>query len=344
MSSQETGPATTPRSASGRSPSLAAPAVGDFAILQCPLSELSLQHTLASGQAFRWQRDRQGWWSAVIQSEPTPIILRCWQDREQLYYQTYPRANNLTAVSTYFQLDVDLPALEIGWRRAAGQEIASGLDHFAGLRVTMQDPVECLFSFLCSSVAPIYRIRRGIDAMCRTLGARIGEVGGQEHFAFPPLEYMADANRDLYDKMGLGFRGGNVKESAKELIARGGRDYLLTLRAMPYAEAQAQLVSLPGVGAKIADCVCLFSLAKQEAVPLDVHVTRVAKRLFSEARAYNSLTGRAYAAIAELFRRRFGPYAGWAQQYLFYNELLSTGAWDEQMGTHVPATKRLAKP
>ena len=226
----------------GRSPSLVPPSVGDYAVLQCPMNELSLQHTLASGQAFRWHRDRKAGGRPLIQSEPSMIILRCWQDREQLYYQTYPRPNNLSAVCASTSSSTSTSPR---WRQngaigsGAGDRLRPG--PFAGLRVTMQDPVECLFSFLCSSVAPIYRIRRGIDAMCRTLGVRVGEIGGREHFTFPRLEYMADAPRDLYDKMGLGFRGGNVKESAKEMPrARRARLSALSLRDMPYCRSAAR--------------------------------------------------------------------------------------------------------
>ncbi len=115
---------------------------------------------------------------------------------------------------------------------------------------------------------------------------------------------------------------------------------MMTLRDAEYADAKAALMTLPGVGAKIADCVCLFSLCKNEAVPLDVHVMRVARRLFAQARTIKTLTDKTYAEISLAFRERFGDHAGWAQQYLFYNELLQTGAWDREMGTHIPATRR----
>jgi N-glycosylase/DNA lyase len=318
---------------------VSAPSVSDYSVILCPQTELDLEHTLASGQAFRWHRDAQGWWSAVI--GPEPVVLRCWQDREQLYYQTYPKPADFSALRAYFQLDVDLARLTSGWEATGGEQVRSAITHFSGLRVTRQDPVECLFSFLCSSVAPIYRIRRIIDTMCRTLGVRLGEVGGRDHYAFPKLDHMAEASRDLYDKMGFGFRGGNIRETALELSRRGERAYVVGLRDRPYAEAKVELMSLPGVGAKIADCVCLFSLGMHEAVPLDVHVTRVARQLFSQARSIKSLTPKTYLEVAGLFRDRFGPYAGWAQQYLFYNELLQSGSWDQEMGTHVPATKRL---
>lgn len=313
----------------------------EIAAFSCPQAELDLAHTLASGQAFRWRKDKEGWWTAAL--EPDHMLVRVWQDRDQIYYHTRPAAHGFQRVREYFRLDVDLPALEEEWRARGGREIAQALENFAGLRILRQDPVECLFSFLCSPAAPIFRIRRGLDALSRTLGSPLGEVAGAEHFAFPLVEHLADASVGLLNKMGLGFRSENIRQSAKEVLARGGAEWLRGLCAAPYEEAKAALATLPGVGAKIADCVCLFSLDKDEAVPIDVHMARVAKRLFAPCRRYNSLTKNAYREAADCFRQRFGPYAGWAQQYLYYNELVQSGLWDEELGRHRKGETRLVR-
>lgn len=304
----------------------------DYASFACPQEELDLEHTLASGQAFRWRKDKEGWWTCAL--EPDLLLVRLWQDRDQIYYHTKPQVSGFQRVREYFRLDIDLPALESSWRERGGQEIAQALTSFSGLRVLRQDPVECLFSFLCSPAAPIYRIRRCLDSLCRTLGSPLGEVAGVELYGFPRLEHLAEASVGLLNKMGLGFRSENIRATAKELVSRGGTGWLRGLRLETYEEAKAALITLPGVGAKIADCVCLFSLDKDDAVPIDVHMARVAKRLFPQCRRHNSLTKTAYSEASDCFRTRFGPHAGWAQQYLYYNELVQSGLWDEELGRH----------
>ncbi|HEX5323753.1 MAG TPA: DNA glycosylase [Capsulimonadaceae bacterium] len=325
----------------------------DFAAFACSQNELDLEHTLASGQAFRWRKDKEGWWSCALanghQAQKAPsrtpdyLLVRLWQDRDQIFYQARPEARGFQSVREYFRLDVDLLQLEAGWRDRGGQEIAQALASFSGLRVLRQDPVECLFSFLCSPAAPIHRIRRSLDALCRTLSPPLGEVAGIEHFSFPRIEHLAEASVALLNKMGLGFRSENIRATARELQSRGGAQWLCALRKAPYEEAKGALVTLPGVGAKIADCVCLFSLDKDEAVPIDVHMARVAKRLFPACRRHNSLTKTAYLEAADCFRQRFGPYAGWAQQYLYYNELVQSGLWDEELGRHRTGRQRPQK-
>jgi N-glycosylase/DNA lyase len=103
-------------------------------------------------------------------------------------------------------------------------------------------------------------------------------------------------------------------------IAEREPGWAMSLRDIPYEQAHAELVKLNGIGAKIADCVCLFSLDKTEAVPVDTHVWQLAKDLyFPEWEARKSLTELAYRTVAGAFRERFGDLAGYAQNYLFYD-------------------------
>ncbi|HEX2172529.1 MAG TPA: hypothetical protein VHL09_08800, partial [Dehalococcoidia bacterium] len=74
---------------------------------------------------------------------------------------------------------------------------------------------------------------------------------------------------------------------------------------------------LPGIGPKIADCICLFGLGFDEAVPIDTHVWAITHELFGTQVPSRTLTPRTYRYLGDLWRDRFGPYAGWAQQYLF---------------------------
>ena len=121
----------------------------------------------------------------------------------------------------------------------------------------------------------------------------------------------------------MAFRGRNLKEVARQLADRGP-DWLVSLRSAPYRQAKAELLGIKGVGEKIADCVCFFSLDKDEAVPVDTHVRQLAQRLFLPEMKARSITSAVYRRISEVFADRYGPYAGWAQQFLYYDDLLRT--------------------
>jgi N-glycosylase/DNA lyase len=101
------------------------------------------------------------------------------------------------------------------------------------------------------------------------------------------------------------------------ILADRGPQWIASLRDLPYRAARDELDALPGYGPKVADCVSLFALGFDEAVPVDVHVWAIAHELFGEAIRTRTLTPKTYDAIGDRFRSIFGPWAGWAQQYLF---------------------------
>eukprot|EP01042_Synura_sphagnicola_P015920 gene15920-20164_t len=102
----------------------------------------------------------------------------------------------------------------------------------------------------------------------------------------------------------------------------GGEQWLHSLRLKSREEVQNELLKLPGVGRKVADCVALFSLDKCDAIPVDTHVWDIACRDYDRSLASaKSLTPTVYNAVGDLFRARFGAKAGWAHSLLFAAEL-----------------------
>ncbi len=310
----------------------------------CPIDEFQIAYTVICGQTFRWRLDKAGWWACllpVVDPETGALrqqLVRLWQDNDQVLYETSPKPHDLTLVRDYFRLDVDLPALS---RRFIHDDfhIRPAMAEFAGLRVIRQDPVECLFSFLCTSAAPLYRIRQSVASLCREFGDLYpGEVAGLVHQAFPPVHRLAEASLPRLTRIGLGYRAAYIKETAQAVMERGGESWVRDLRRQPYAQAKAALMTLPGVGAKIADCICLFSLNKDEAVPVDTHIRRIAQRTYfsHSLPPSKSLTKAIYDQIGDEFRRRFGPMAGWAQQYLFFHDLYEKGAWESYTALYQP--------
>ena len=314
-----------------------------YSTFLCPITEFHIAYTVICGQTFRWRRDKAGWWSCLLPvtdpdtGKTQQQLVRLWQDDESIFYETSPRVRDLALIHDYFRLDVDLPALAQQFIDN-DEEVRPAMSEFAGLRVIRQDPVECLFSFICTSASPLYRIRRTINSLCREYGDLYpGEVAGLTHYAFPPVHRLAESSLPHLMQMGLGYRAAYIKGTAEAVMAHGGASWLMGLRSRPYPEAKAALMALPGVGAKIADCVCLFSLDKDGAVPVDTHVRQIVQRLyFPDEPPTKNLTKEAYAKIGFEMRRRFGPMAGWAQQYLFFHDLFEQGAWDSYIAMYQP--------
>ncbi|XP_053576953.1 N-glycosylase/DNA lyase isoform X2 [Bombina bombina] len=205
----------------------------------------------------------------------------------------------------YFQLDVTLSDLYQQWGKSDPhfKEVSK---HFSGIRVLCQDPTECLFSFICTSNNHISRITGMIERVCSSLGSRLCQLDSVEYYTFPTLQALAaeDTETKLRD-LGFGYRAKFVTESARTILSKHSPDWLESLRLVPYEEAKKALCDLPGVGAKVADCVCLMALDKPEAVPVDTHVWQIAKRdyLPQLGQGKKSLTDRVYKEIGAILLR-----------------------------------------
>jgi N-glycosylase/DNA lyase len=296
-----------------------------WSALNAPDRPLNLDSTLRSGQAFRWRRDAAGiWWGVVDRTvvalfqDEAPDSNRGGRPSAPVFWQTFPEQGRWPIVRDYLGLEIDLPALYELWL-AAEPRMLPAIDAYWGMRVLRQPPTECFFSFQCAACNTIVKIERSVELLSRRYGEPIetGLDSPARLYAFPSIEALANADEAVLRSDLWGYRAPRVIQLARTLAAMPV-GWLESLRGVPYAEARRALAGLSGVGLKIADCVCLCALDRDEAVPIDTHTRRIACRLWAPELAHRSLTPRVYEALACAFRSRFGAHAGWAQLYLFF--------------------------
>lgn len=161
-----------------------------------------------------------------------------------------------------------------------------------------------------------------MNKLCIHYGVKICEVDGQEYFAFPELNQLAQEGvEEKLRNLGFGYRAKYIQKSAKEIVEKGGLKWFQTLSEMSYEDAHKELTSLTGIGPKVADCICLMSLNHLSAVPVDTHIIQIAKHYLPEVANIKSMTPALYRKIGNEFRRVYGHYSGWAQTVLFVAEL-----------------------
>lgn len=276
---------------------------------------LSLDQTLACGQAFRWQQAEVGAWVGVAGGRAWRLEAR----GDALYAQACPGLPPDVG-RAYLQryLALDLPARTIaGAVSAAHPAAAEATRQFSGLRILRQDPLEATLTFTIATATNLPRVTRSVHAICRRFGRPIATIGGVTYHDFPRIEaLLAAPTEELFGPCNLAYRARSIQAVARALAERPP-DWPGQLRELPYPEAHRHLDDLPFFGPKVSDCVCLFGLGFDEAVPVDVHVWAIAHELFGGEIPTRTLTPRTYQRIGDLFRGIFGPWAGWAQQYLF---------------------------
>jgi len=277
---------------------------------------MNLDFTLACGQAFRWRKRNDGVWSGVVRDK----LIELAMDDGDLLWRTFP-SGDVELIKDYLRLGDDVNTI-YSTLSINDDHLAEIIEQFHGLRLLRQDPTETLLSFICSAANSIPRIMTAIETIAAEYGRVVCENDGICYHAFPAPEKLANTEPGTLDNIAsLGFRGSNLRMVARQIIERG-EGWLMSLRSETYTKAKADLLSMRGVGAKIADCVCLFSLDKDEAVPVDTHVRQLAHRLFLPEMKAKTITDAVYRKICEVFTQRYGANAGWAQQFLYYEDLM----------------------
>lgn len=268
------------------------------------IEDFNLNHSLGCGQTFRWNFC-DGWWQGVAGGQ----VIKIRQAGKELVSNCPDRS----FLKNYFRLDDDLPAIlsEIN----KDEKIGKAIEKLRGLRVIRQEPWECLVSYVCSRNSSIKHISRVVENISSCFGNRL-EFQGKTFHSFPEPEVLASA--EFCNLMKCSFRYGRIQaEEIRELARLVSKGFNLEgLKKISYEEAKKELLQLPGVGEKVADCVLLFSLEKLEAFPVDVWISRVMHELYL---CRNPSEGKmSLKKIGEFGRGYFGRYAGYAQEYLFH--------------------------
>jgi N-glycosylase/DNA lyase len=248
------------------------------------VTDFNLAATLECGQAFRWLRGADGWFTGVVGQR----VCRLRQHGDVLEGDVDRR---------YLALDVSLRDIVATFPPEAAVQAA--VRRHWGLRVLRQEPWETLASFIASSTKQIVQIRQIVELLAK----RLGEPIDARHHAFPSVEAVARTTVAELRACKLGFRAAYLHAAARHIAA--GQLDLAMLPRLEYERALEELMELTGVGEKIANCTLLFSCGFNQAFPVDVWMKRALQRMPRPV--------------------DFGPYAGWAQQYLFYHERQRAG-------------------
>jgi N-glycosylase/DNA lyase len=257
--------------------------------------------------------------------------------------------DTLSLLHNYFALSLSLPSLYKQWA-ASDPNFARRAPAFTGIRILNQDAWETIVAFICSSNNHISRISQMVEKLCTYYGPYIGTIDGERFHDLPLPEALLGATVEEHlRELGFGYRAKYIAQTARLMVSYKSAGWLLRIRnpdslafgarldeqkkrddragAEPasYRAAHKALLSLPGVGPKVADCVCLMGLGWGESVPIDTHLWQIAQRdyNFGKGNKTKTLTKTMYDAVGDHFRKIWGPQAGWAQSVLFTANLKS---------------------
>lgn len=276
-------------------------------------TSFELKDVFECGQCFRWNKEEDGSYTGVIHN----IVLNVNKCGEEITFKCIGKAEVeekefQDLISNYFDLKRNYEDIKDELSKI-DDNLKIAVQYGSGIRILNQDLWEMIISFIISANNNIPRIKGIIERMSKKYGNEIITTNGC-YYTFPTPEQLSNASvQDLRD-LGLGFRDIRIYETTKLVLEK--KVDLEELHNMNTEDARNMLLTLSGVGPKVADCILLFSTLKRfDVFPIDVWVRRVMNDLYIHNPIEEKVDKKEIKKLADA---KFGSIEGLAQQYLFY--------------------------
>ena len=278
-------------------------------IIKSP-SSFELKDIFDCGQCFRWNKENDYSYTGIWKNN----VVNVKKENDNIIFTGVSDAENFEEeINKYFDMDRDYEEIKEKLSKI-DDNMKTSIEYGKGIRILNQELWETIISFIISANNNIPRIKGIIERLSKNYGKKI-EWNGKEYYTFPTPEELKNVTVEEYRSLGLGFRDIRLYETTKMILEK--EVDLEELQNNPNTiEVREKLLTLSGVGPKVADCILLFSSLKRfEVFPIDVWVRRVMNDLYIKNEDENKVSKK---QIENLAKEKFGNLAGLAQQYLFY--------------------------
>ena len=273
------------------------------------VKSFNLTHIFDCGQCFRWNKNEDESYTGVVKEN----VINIKMINNDVYVKSYGEDNLKELFNHYFDMNRDYDKIKKSLRKV-DEHMEKSILYGDGIRLLNQDLWETIISFIISANNNIPRIKGIIERISKRYGNRI-EWEGNEYYTFPTPEKLSKASVEDFRNLGLGFRDVRVYETTK-MVLNKEIDLDKIHEEKDTQIVRDELLKLPGVGPKVADCILLFSTLKRfDVFPIDVWVRRVMNDLYIHNSDENKVDKKLVLSIAN---EKFGDLCGIAQQYLFY--------------------------
>ena len=271
-------------------------------------NDFELKDIFDCGQCFRWNKNEDNSYTGVIKNG----VLNVKTTNDNIYFKGFLNGNINQTVNEYFDFNRDYTKIKQTLSKI-DKYMETSIKYGQGIRILNQDLWETIISFIISANNNIPRIKGIIERLSQKYGTKI-TFENEDYYLFPTANQLKNVTVAEFRGIGLGFRDIRLYETTHMIL--NNEVNLESLHNLDTQSARAQLLTLSGVGPKVADCILLFSTLKRfDIFPIDVWVRRVMNELYIKNSDENKVSKK---LINEMAFEKFGNLAGIAQQYLFY--------------------------
>lgn len=267
-----------------------------------------LKDIFECGQCFRWNENEDGSYTGVINNG----VLNVEKQSEKIIFTGMLDKDIKEVVRFYFDLDRNYEEIKMQLSNI-DKYLKTSVEYGKGIRILNQDLWETIISFIISANNNIPRIKGIIERISKKYGIEI-EWNGEKYYTFPTPKQLGKATVEDLRSLGTGFRDIRIYETTQKVLS--GEFNLNEVQNKDTLSVREELLTLSGVGPKVADCILLFSTLKRfDVFPIDVWVRRVMNELYIKNEDETKVSKNEISKIA---KKKFGNLEGLAQQYLFY--------------------------
>lgn len=252
--------------------------------------DFSISKTLECGQLFRYFKNGEEDYYVCSRDKRCRLV-GCEDGFEVISDDTEYFFDYLDLKTDYNEIFTELSKFP---------ELDEALKFGKGIRILRQDLYETIISFIISANNNIPRIKGIIERLCCEYGKNCGD-----YFAFPVLDELKNVKEEDYRRLGCGFRDEYLFDTVQKL--RDG-EILDKLKSCDTEAARKILCSLKGIGPKVADCILLFGLRRFDTYPVDTWIFKACKSDELDTPA----------KVMKHFLFKYGKFAGYAQQLIFF--------------------------
>lgn len=278
-----------------------------------------LKHIFDCGQCFRFVCEEDGSYSGVFRRS---FINASLQEQGNIMKVKRILGESIDEEELYRFFDLESSYERIKEKFKAKDEVMKkAILKGEGIRILRQDFFETLITFIISQNNNISRIRKNVESICAAYGSEV--EAGSGIYAFPTAEELAGAKEKDLKALKLGYRAGYIVKSVEHYIKKKDRiQRCIEKLAKEYKKQEEEnlfneLMKFPGVGAKVADCIMLFATPCKNRFPIDTWI----KKIMEEKYAMKVESKKDKDKVQKFVEVKFSPYAGIAQQYLFYSAI-----------------------
>ncbi|MCB6628752.1 DNA-3-methyladenine glycosylase family protein [Coprococcus eutactus] len=268
------------------------------------VNDFTLSQILECGQCFHFDKLDEEVYEVVafgraVKMEQTDKVLRIYGSSMEDYEGIW---------KLYLDMDNDYGLIKQSVIKADGA-LKTAVDEKSGIHILNQDFFETLISFIVSQNKSIPQIKQCVKNISHRFGDEVIGYNGEAFYVFPDVQRLHDATEEELRECKVGFRAPYIKNATEAVYS--GAVTKEKLDELDIAQARELLMTIKGVGEKVANCVLLFGLGRREAFPVDVWMKRIMEQMYFDGKDTKKQDIEAFAV------NKFGDLGGYAQQYLF---------------------------